>query len=338
MKTPLAKIALIILVGLLLLSGFFYLYFQSAVNRKNYDGRGQAEFTITTGQRVWEIAENLRKARLINSASAFKLYVKVNNLGSKLQAGYYRIDRDLSLKELVDILQHGKFDLKLTFPEGWRREEMAYNAAKQLGRESFYEDFLQESKGLEGFLLPETYIVPHDITAKNLVKVMRETFEKKYSGISLSLTNKDNLSKEQILILASIVEREARKDEDRPVIAGIFLKRLKNGWPLEADATVQYALASRVLPATSFSKLQNFDFWPKQITLDGLKLDSPYNTRLHPGLPVGPICNPGASSIEAVFKSVETPYWYYLSGKDGVTRYAATLGEHNRNIDLYLRP
>lgn len=338
MKLSIGKIILIILVGLILLSGFFYFYYQMAVGRKNYDGQGQAEFIITPGQRVYEIAENLKKDHLINSASAFKIYVKLNNLGAKLQAGYYHLPRNLSIKELVDILQHGKFDLKLTFPEGWRREEMAYNAAKQLGRESFYADFMNESKGLEGFLLPETYIVPRDVTAKELVRVMRETFDRKYSEIFRSLGPHKSFTKEEIIILASVIEREAKRDEDRPVIAGIFIKRLKNGWPLEADATVQYALASRVLPSLSFSKLTNFDFWPKEITLEGLKYDSAYNTRLHKGLPAAPICNPGALSIEAVFKAVETPYWYYLTGSDGVTRYASTLDEHNRNIGLYLRP
>lgn len=338
MKKILPKIIFASLGIFVLLCGFVYLYYQSAVNRKNFDGQGQAEFVITSGQRVYEIADNLKSARLINSASAFKMYVRLNDLGSKLQAGYYHIPRDLSLKELVYTLQHGKFDLKLTFPEGWRREEIAYYAAKQLGKDSFYKEFLKETENLEGYLFPETYIVPRDITAKELARVMNETFEKKYSDAARSLGEKEGLTKKELVSLASIVEREARKDEDRPIIAGIFLKRLRADWPLEADATVQYAQASRQLTTVSFEKLENFSFWPKEITIDALKADSPFNTRLHKGLPPSAIANPGFASIEAVFKSVETPYWYYLSGNDGVTRYAATLAEHNRNIDQYLRP
>lgn len=338
MKKILPKIIFVSLGLIVLLCGFVYLYYQVAVNRKNYDGQGEAEFVITPGQRVYEIANNLRIARLINSTTAFKIYVKLNNLSSKLQAGYYHIPRDLSLKDLVYILQHGKFDLKLTFPEGWRREEMAYYAAKQLGRDSFYQEFLKESENSEGYLFPETYVVPRDITAKELVAVMKETFDKKYTGASLSIGEKNGLTKKEIVNVASILEREASRDEDRPIIAGILLKRLKNDWPLEADATVQYAQTSRLLPTISFAKLENFGFWPKEITIDALKADSPYNTRMHPGLPPSPICNPGLASIQAVFKSVETPYWFYLTGTDGIMRYATTLAEHNRNIDQYLRP
>jgi UPF0755 protein len=339
MKKLLPKIILVCLGLVVLLCGFVYVYYQAAVNRKNYDGKGEAEFVITSGQRVYEIADNLKKARLINSATAFKLYVRLNNLGSKLQAGYYRIPRDLSLKDLVYILQHGKFDLKLTFPEGWRIEEMAFYAANQLGGgETFYREFLKEASGLEGFLFPETYIVPREITAKELVTVMNETFEKKYRIIANASGPVDALTKSQIITVASMLEREARRDEDRPIIAGILLKRLRSGWPLEVDATVQYAMASRQLPSSSFSKLETFDFWPREITLDALKADSPYNTRKRLGLPPTPICDPGLLSIEAIFKSVETPYWFYLTGTDGTMRYAATITEHNRNIDQYLRP
>ena len=334
----LTKIIFIFLGLAVLTCGFIYLYYQAAITRKNYDGQGEAEFVITPGQHVYEIADNLKEARLINSASAFKIFVKLNNLSSKLQAGYYHIPRDISLKDLVYILQHGKFDLKLTFPEGWRREQMAYYSSKQLGRDSFYQEFLKESENAEGYLFPETYIVPRDITAKELVTVMRGTFDKKYTEASLSMGEKDGLTKKEIVTLASVLEREASRDEDRPIIAGILLKRLKNDWALEADATVQYAQASRQLTAISFVKLENFEFWSGEITIDALKADSPYNTRLHRGLPPTPICNPGMLSIQAVFKSVETPYWFYLTGTDGVTRYAATLAEHNRNIDQYLRP
>lgn len=337
MKTLLPKIILVVLGLAVLLGAFSYFYYQTAVNRKNYDGQGEAEFVVTPGQRVYEIADNLKRARLINSASAFKIYVKVNNLSAKLQAGYYRIPRDLSLKDLVDILQHGKFDLKLTFPEGWRREEMAYYAAKQLNRSSFYQEFLNESKGSEGYLFPETYIVPREITAKELVKVMQETFEKKYLETFNSVNPKSNLSEKEVVILASILEREAKEDKDRPVIAGILIKRLKAGWKLEVDATVQYSTASRRLSALGLDGLQNFDFWP-EVSSDALKIDSAYNTYIRQGLPTAPICNPGVSSLTAILKSIETPYWFYLTGTDGVTRYATTFAEHQRNISQYLRP
>src|SRR3989338_767566 len=335
-RKSLTKIILLVLLGLGFLLVLTVFYYGVSVNRKNYDGDGAADFIVLPGQKVYEIAENLRKVRLINSTTAFKIYVRINNLASKLQAGYYRLPRDLSIKEIVDELQHGKFDLKLTFPEGWRREEMAFYAAKQVnGGDSFYEEFLKESQGLEGFLFPETYIVPREVSAKDLVKVMKETSRKKLGELTRTGGLSEGLSEKEVMILASIVEREARKDEDRPIIAGIFIKRLKNGWPLEADATVQYAVASRNLDRVGYSDLESFEFWPKQITLDDLKYDSPFNTRRHQGLPPQPICNPGKASVEAVYQAVETPYWFYLNDTRGDTHFAKTLDEHTRNVDKF---
>lgn len=332
------KKIVLIPVALLVLGALIFGYYQLAVSRPNHDGQGLADFTIKSGERVWEIAENLRRARLINSAAAFKIYVRFNRLDNKLQAGYYRIPRDLSLRQVVEILLTGKFDLKLTFPEGWRREEMAYNAAKVLKRPAFYSEFLGETEGLEGYLFPETYIVPQEITVKDLVKTMREIFNKKYSAAATAPGAEKSLSQEEVVNLASIVEREAKKDEDRGVIAGILIKRLRAGWALEADATVQYLIASRKLVGATFENLADFEFWSKAITLDDLKIDSPYNTRRHAGLPPGPIGNPGLASIKAVLNFVETPYWFYLTDRDGQTHFAKTLEEHNRNIERYLRP
>lgn len=338
MKLSVVKLVLVVAVGISLLSGFLYLYYQSAVNRKNNDGSGAAEFLISPGQKVYEVAENLRKAKLINSAAAFKIYVRFHNLDNKLQAGYYRISRNLSLKEVVDVLQHGKRDLRLTFPEGWRREEMAFAAAKILARPAFYAEFLKETEGLEGFLFPETYLVPREISARDLVRVMKEIFNKKYTQAATAPGANKELPQREVIILASIVEREAKKDEDRSVIAGILIKRFQNGWPLEADATVQYALASARLTKISFEGLLNFEFWPKNISFDDLKIDSAYNSRRRSGLPPGPIGNPGLASINGVLNAVETPYWYYLTDADGNTHFAKTLEEHNRNVNRYLHP
>lgn len=338
MKFSLAKIILIGLVGALLLSGFFYLYYRAAVNRKNNNGSGAAEFLISPGQKVYEVAENLRKAKLINSAAAFKIHVRFQNLDNKLQAGYYRIPRNLSLKEVVDVLQHGKRDLRLTFPEGWRREEMALAAAKILARPAFYNEFLKETEGLEGFLFPETYIVPKEISAKDLIRVMKETFNKKYTQAATMPGANKALPQKEVITLASIIEREAKKDEDRPIIAGILIKRFQNGWPLEADATVQYALASARLAKISFDGLANFEFWPKNISFDDLRIDSAYNSRRRSGLPPGPIGNPGLTSIRGVLNAVETPYWYYLNDGEGNIHFAKTLEEHNLNVSRYLHP
>lgn len=337
MKKLLPKIIFVSLGSIVMLCGFVYLYYQAAVNRKNNDGVGLADFKVTPGEKVYDIAADLQRDRIINSASTFKIYVRLNGLDNKLQAGNYHIPRNLSLIEVAGFLQRGKFDLKLTFPEGWRREEMAVSASKILGRSSFYQEFLKETKVLEGYLFPETYIVPKEISAADLVKSMKDIFNKKYTKAATAPGANKELPQEQVITLASIVEREAKKDEDRGVIAGIFLKRLKNGWPLEADATVQYLIASKKLATASLESLQDFEFWPKNISFDDLKIDSAYNTRKHAGLPPGPIGNPGLASINAVLNAVETPYWFYLMDNNGQTHFAKTLSEHNQNVERYLR-
>ena len=159
---------------------------------------------------------------------------------------------------------------------------------------------------------------------------MKNNFDKKYSTLTKTVLPQNN-----VVNLASIVEREARLPDDRPVVAGILLKRLENDWPLEVDATLQYAMATRKMENGKW-KTGSFDFWPKEITADDLELDSPYNTRKYKGLPPTPICNPGLSAIEAVIRPTETEYWFYLSDKEGKMHYAKTIEEHNLNISRYL--
>ena len=140
---------------------------------------------------------------------------------------------------------------------------------------------------------------------------------------------KSGLTFEQIITLASIVEREGRTASDRPVIAGILLKRLRANWPLETDATLQFALGYQPQEKT---------WWKKEITVEDKKIDSPYNTYLNTGLPPGPIANPGLQSIKAVIYPEPTDYWYYLHDSKGVAHYAKTLDGHNANIAKYLNP
>ncbi len=136
------------------------------------------------------------------------------------------------------------------------------------------------------------------------------------------------LSFNDVIILASVVEREGRTDEDRPVIAGILLKRLKADWPLQTDATIQYALGYQ-----PFEK----SWWKKFLSADDKKIKSPYNTYIHQGLPPGPIANPGLSSINAVISLKETSYWYYLHDPKGVAHFGVTLEDHEKNIATYLQ-
>ena len=139
---------------------------------------------------------------------------------------------------------------------------------------------------------------------------------------------KTGLTWNEVITLASIVEREGRSDEDRPVIAGILLKRLKADWPLQADATLQYVLGYQ-----AFEK----SWWKKSLTATDKTVQSPYNTYRNPGLPPAPISNPGLASIKAVVYSKESDYWFYLHDNDGRIHYARTLEDHNSNIAAYLQ-
>ena len=141
------------------------------------------------------------------------------------------------------------------------------------------------------------------------------------------------MDKNQVLILASLVEREAHHEKDRPIVAGILSKRLRNNWPLQVDASVQYALASKNCPLSK----ANCQWWPQSLSEKDLKTQSSYNTYLYRGLPPAPICNPSLSSIKAVIFSQESPYWFYLSDKQGEIHYAVSDRQQAENIRKYLR-
>lgn len=322
-------------LALVILAALTVVFYNIAVRRPNFRAKGspsEVGFVVRPGEKVYEIAQHLREAGLVNSATLFKIYVKVNGLSGKLQAGSYKIKTDLSLAAVVSQLQHGTFDLKLIIPEGWRREEMGEYLAEvflRAGSEGIAESFLNKSRGMEGYLFPDTYVVPFDTKAEDIIKIMKENFDRKVDSKTRSDFANQGLTLEQVVTLASIVEREAGNDKDRPVIAGIIVKRLKAGWPLEADATVQYAL--------SIQGKGEDGWWPKELSTDDLLINSPYNTRRNPGLPPGPISNPGLSSIRAVVYPLETPYWFYLTDGSGETHFAKTLEEHEANISRYLR-
>ena len=300
---------------------------------------GTQSITIEPGMGASEIAELLYVGGFIRSKAWFEIYLQLNDLRATLQAGEYEIPPGLSLKETVELLQHGTFDLKLTFPEGWRREEMAeYLSSKfkiQNSKLSAVE-FLSVSEGMEGRLFPETYFVSKETTGGELVARMREMFDRKFTVELREKARQRGLSEEDVVILASIVEREVKFDEDRAKVAGLLIKRWQNDWPLEADVTVQYAVATARLPNCPTAQLSNCSWWPKKLTNADLEIDSPYNTRKYRGLPPTPICNPGLEALEAVVNYEESPYWFYVSDKDGRIHFSMTLDEHNQKVLEYI--
>jgi UPF0755 protein len=244
-------------------------------------------------------------------------------LTAKIQAGEFILSPNLTASGIARKLTAGFSDVQVTIPEGWRNEEIAQELSKNLTIEP--SDFLTVAK--EGEMFPDTYRFKSDTTAQDAADKMFTNFQAKFDPKLIADAQNISFSKNQVLILASIVEREAKFSADRLIVAGILEKRLKIGMALEVDATLQYALG--------YSKEEK-TWWRKNLTQDDLNLDSAFNTRKNAGLPPTPICNPGLDAINAVVYPKQTDYLYYVSDKAGNMYYAQTLDEHIQNIQKYL--
>lgn len=281
-------------------------------------------FVVRSGEGVRTIAANLSSHGLIRSPTAFFILVKFMGLERTLQAGDFRLNRTMNARDIAQELTHGYLDIWVTTLEGWRVEEIANRLAKDLDIPEV--EFLKVSR--EGYMFPDTYLIPREATPGAIAKIFLDTFNQKVTAQMKEDAAKQDLSFDEVLILASIVEREGRTDSDRPIIAGILLKRLKADWPLQADATLQYALGYQLGEKT---------WWKKSLTDEDKKIRSPYNTYRNPGLPPAPISSPGLAAINAVLYPEDSPYWFYLHDPEGSVHYARTIEEHNDNIATFLQ-
>ena len=298
----------------------------------NNNDTGKVEFLVTSGQGVDQIANALSEAKLVRSRTVFKLTVFRRNIAKKIQAGYFFLSPSQSTAEIAESLTKASTKQAwVTIPEGLRREEVANLIIDRLietkTKHRFDPDeFIRQTAKLEGRLFPDTYALGENITTGEVIEKMTNRFNKIVTEIGIS---PEKLN--QVVILASLVEREAGEDGERPVVAGIMTKRLANKWPLQVDAAVQYALS------TSRCRIRICDWWPKSLTPADLKIVSPYNTYTTPGLPPGPIDNPGRASLEAAAKPKESQYWFYLHDLEGKIHYASSIEEHNQNVCTYLK-
>ena len=294
-------------------------------------------FVIPKGSSAGQIANLLAQKKLIKSPLAFKIYIQLTGQAEKIQTGEYRLSPTLSLVEIVTLFTKGPVEVWVTIPEGLRREQVVERFIKGLDKqgqeaEEFRSSFLSLSTELEGFLFPDTYLFPKSASASAVIQKMTKTFEKKTAQFNeKALANRPIDSLKEAVILASIIERESFSDQERPIIAGILFNRLEIGMGLQADATVQYAVASRNCRAKI-----DCNWWPV-LTKADMKIDSLFNTYKYRGLPPRAIASPGLSSIKAVFYPKATDYLYYLHDKKGQIRYAKTFEEHKQNIARYLR-
>jgi len=341
-KKNLLLIALSVVV-FLLIPLFSYYYLQFAINRPSQTV-DEHTIEIESGWSVAKISQELYSQDVINSKPLFTAYVLVNNLEKNIQAGVYTIPAGISIKELAQLLQHGTNDISITFLEGWRVEQFALKASDMFSGID-YDDFVRAAWDDEGYLFPDTYIFPNDVSSEEMISVLKETFENK---LSLVLTdealNNVSLTREEVINLASIVEREVADPYDRPLVAGVLVKRYEEDMPLGADATVQY-YASLLRVGCEVGELvcpdeevaRELDWWPYSLTQEELDYESEYNTRKYQGLPPRPISSISVSAVNAVLNNKKTMYNYYLTDKDGTTHFSEDLQGHEENIERYLR-
>ena len=309
----------------LLIITFFYLFYKQGIKPVDKNSKETKIFVIQKGESLKSISDNLYRQNLIRNRLAFYLTIKKLGLEKKIQAGDFRLSPAMDAETIAKTLTKGTLDTWVTIIEGLRKEEIAQIINKKFSIPE--SEFLKYAK--EGYLFPDTYLIPKDATAEAIVKIFTNNFYRRFDKNLQQKAKNKGLTEKEVIIIASLVEREAKYDEDRQKVASIILKRMKNNWLLQVDATIQYALG--YVP-------QEKSWWKKYLTYEDLEIDSPYNTYKNKGLPPTPICNPGIASIKAVINASEnTPYWYYLSDKSGRMHYAKTLEEHNNNIKRYLQ-
>ena len=303
-------------------------------------------FLIHEGQSTEEIAQALERAGLVNNALGFRLMARLRGVDGKLQAGEYRLRRNMSIDELLVVLQRATVkELKVVFIEGWRMEEFAAALRPlQLMDESGFlalarrgtapHSWLRsrpDGTSLEGYLFPATYRLTPETTPQELLDMLLRKFGEVLTPAMREEIRRQGRTIHEVVTLASIVEREAVLADERRRIAGVYMNRLRHGIGLYADPTVQYALGYQANTET---------WWKRPLLFQDLKVDSPYNTYRYAGLPPGPICNPGLASLQAAMDPEAHEFYYFVANDvagDGSHVFARTLSEHVQNQQRYQR-
>jgi UPF0755 protein len=319
------KKLIILLIILFIVGGGIFLFYKEGSLAVNKTDTSSTLFTVNQGETLDTIINNLSKEGLIRNRLVFYLVVKQMGIERKIQAGQFRLSPALNTYQIADALTHGTLDTWVVIREGLRKEEIAEIIAKQFNiSETEFNQIAQE-----GYLFPDTYLIPSGASAQDIVNILRKRFDEKYNDDLKAKAKKNGLTDEEVVIIASMLEREAKFGDDREKIASVILRRYKEDHPLQLDATVQYALGYQP---------KEKRWWKKTTFYEDLKVDSPYNTYKNAGLPPAPISNPGQEALEAVVNAnPNTPYFYYLSEPDGTTHFAKNLEEHERNIEKYLK-
>lgn len=329
------KLIVLFIVGVLILVGVWI--GQGIYLPRQLYSEDQIVFNIEKGQGLQEISANLKKAGIIKSEVLSNLFVLARGVQGKLQAGKYILTTSMNIPEIINKLSSGdNIKEEITIIEGWTLKDIAWYFENKgiFGAEEFFEtankdfsdefEFLREKSekvGLEGYLFPDTYEIVPELEIREIVRKMLQNFDEKVTPELREEIVSQGKTLFEVIIMASILEKEVKTYEDRQITAGILWKRLRMGWPLQVDATLTYLTGKESL----------------NLTKDDLKIDSPYNTYKYYGLPLGPICNPGLESIRAAIYYKESSYWFYLTTSEGETIFSETLEEHNLARFNYLK-
>jgi len=268
-------------------------------------------FLVEKGNDLFQIAENLEKEGLIKNRFFFGFYVLLKGNQDKLQAGFYFLAPSMVIPEISRKIISGETaKTTVTIPEGFTVKQIEELLGLKL-----------PGTDLEGFLFPDTYQFPIGVTGKEVVERMRDNFEKRLTDDLRKEIEKQGKSVREIVVAASLIEKEVKTNKEKRLVSGILWKRLENNIPLQVDATINYITGGKSI----------------KVSIEDTKIDSPYNTYKYLGLPLGPICNPGLESIIAAINPEDSDYWYYLSIPEGETIFSKTLEEHNIAKAKYLK-
>lgn len=302
-------------------------------NNSEFARKGSHLITIKEGMTTGDIAQLLHEQQLVKNPDAFRQEVRFKGLGTKLRAGTYQIDGGMSNREIMELIAKGEVQyIKFVVPEGY--------TAVQIGKKMEYEGigsaekFIAAAKDYapydymktddpnvifktEGFLFPATYDFPVGVTEKQVMERLVKQFDIEVKGSGIYKTVEERkLVLRDVVNMAAMVEKEAVHPDEQPRIAGVFLKRLEIGMPIQSDTTIQYILGAQ----------------KEIITYADTEIQNPYNTYQNPGIPPGPIASPGVSAMKAVLEPEKTDYLYFVAEKNGYHRFSKTYDEHLRAI------
>lgn len=325
---------LILFILTLFVGGYFFFLLGSVDNK---DEGKEITIEIKNNDTGEDISSLLYEKGLTKNENIFYWYVRFKNLDQDLKTGQYVLSTDQFLREIVSTIVNGSIILNsFTVPEGYSLNQIIdLLVSRGLVDEAIFKDLLANGefdfyfleglepgeKRLEGYLFPDTYYVSPESSESQIIEMMLKRTEEVLGSLDVdAVLEKSSYNLHELITIASMVEREAKLDEERPIISGVIYNRLKVGMKLQIDATVVYALGGE----------------KEGLSLADLTVDSPYNTYLYEGLPVGPIASPGKVSLEAAFHPKNTEYLYYVAKPDGSHAFTESYEKHLQNVNTYL--